>query len=59
LLIATPTGSTAYSLGGGGSIVHPDIDAMLLTPLNSMTLSSRPVILPGSAVIKLKVFCTL
>jgi hypothetical protein len=54
LLVATPTGSTAYSIGGGGSIVHPEIDAILLTPLNSMSLSSRPAILPGSCVIKLK-----
>ena len=52
--MATPTGSTAYSIGGGGSIVHPEIDAILLTPLNSMSLSSRPAILPGSCVIKLK-----
>jgi NAD+ kinase len=55
LLVATPTGSTAYSLGGGGAIVHPEIDAIMLTPLNSMSLSSRPLVLPGRAVIKLKV----
>ena len=38
----------------GGSIVHPEIDALLLTSLNSMSLSSRPVILPGHSIIKLK-----
>jgi NAD+ kinase len=42
-------------LGGGGAIVHPEIDAIMLTPLNSMSLSSRPLVLPGRAVIKLKV----
>ena len=55
LIIASPTGSTAYSMAAGGSIVHPHIDALLLTPLNSFTLASRPLLLPGHALIRLHV----
>jgi NADH kinase len=46
VIVATPTGSTAYSMAAGGSIVHPEMQALLLTPLASMTLSSRPLVLP-------------
>ncbi len=45
LIIATPTGSTAYSAAAGGPIVSPDLEAFVLTPLNSFSLSSRPVVL--------------
>ena len=55
LIIASPTGSTAYSMAAGGSIVHPEIDALLLTPLNSASLASRPLLLPGSATVRLHV----
>lgn len=55
ILVASPTGSTAYSMACGGSIVHPEIDALLLTSLNSMSLSSRPLIVPGNSLIRLKV----
>ncbi len=54
MLVATPTGSTAYSLATGGSIVSPELDVMLFSPINAMTLTSRPLILPGKSLIKLK-----
>jgi NAD+ kinase len=48
LIIATPTGSTAYSLSAGGPIVHPTIAAMILTPINSYSFSQKPIVIPGT-----------
>ncbi|WP_299945068.1 NAD(+) kinase [uncultured Microbulbifer sp.] len=53
LIISTPTGSTAYALSGGGPIMHPKLNAIVLVPLNPHTLSSRPIVVEGSSEFKL------
>ena len=44
IIISTPTGSTAYALSGGGPIMHPNLDAIVLVPMNAHTLSARPIV---------------
>jgi NAD+ kinase len=53
IIIATPTGSTAYALSGGGPILHPKLDAIVLVPMFPHTLSSRPIVLAGHSQIKI------
>ena len=55
LIISTPTGSTAYSLSGGGPIMHPTLDAVVLVPMFPHALSSRPIVVDGNSEIRLDI----
>ncbi|MGX5658224.1 NAD kinase [Castellaniella ginsengisoli] len=55
LIIATPTGSTAYALSAGGPILHPQVDALVLVPVAPQTLSNRPITLPDDSVLNITI----
>lgn len=55
MIIATPTGSTGYSLSAGGPIVFPKTEVFILSPLSPHTLTARPVILPDNGILKVKI----
>jgi NAD+ kinase len=53
LIVATPTGSTAYNLSAGGPIIFPSMSAMIMTPISSHTLTNRPIVLPPAVRIEI------
>ncbi len=55
LIISSPTGSTAYALSAGGPIVHPELNAIVLVPMNAHTLSSRPIVVSGDSHLRILV----
>ncbi|KRG37126.1 NAD(+) kinase [Psychrobacter sp. ER1] len=55
LIAATPTGSTAYALSGGGPIIHPSMDAICLVPMHPHTLSSRPIVVSGNSEVCIRI----
>ena len=55
MIISTPTGSTAYALSGGGPILYPTLDALVLVPICPHTLSIRPIVVDGNSVIEIRI----
>ena len=54
LIVSSPTGSTAYNLAAGGPIMHPAVDALVITPIAPHTLSNRPIVIPASSAVRVQ-----
>ncbi len=54
IIVATPTGSTAYGLSAGGPILHPSVEAMVIVPICAHTMTARPLVVPANATVVIK-----
>lgn len=55
VILATPTGSTAYSLAAGGPVVHPNLSAMIVTPINPHSFTQKPIVIPGDYTVDMTI----